>query len=114
MGVRLRDRAVHLVPATRTDPRTGEVTADWSKPPASSTSIPFQHQSLTTDEQLLTAETIVTRGRGYLPPWLDGVVTPEHRIRWDGDDYEIDGDVERHKTRTRVRYLTVTLRIVRS
>ena len=31
------------------------------------------------------------------------------RIRWDGEDYTIEGDVERHKRAGTVRYLSLTL-----
>jgi hypothetical protein len=111
--VRLHDQAVVLEPDTRVDRYTDTPEADWSKPPVTETPTPILMRPLNSFEAVATAETVVSRWRAYLGPAWDGVLTPAHRIRWDGDDYEIDGAVERHKTRSCVRYITVTLKLAK-
>ena len=107
---RLRDEAVLLEPATKTDPYTEETRPDWSKDPLSATPAEFKAQPVNSDEQTLTADTIVTRFKAWLPARFDGIVTSDFRVRWDGRDYDIDGDLERWKQGQTVRYLTCFLK----
>lgn len=110
--VQLRDEAVLLEPDTRLNENTEEQVADWTKPPVSVTPTRFKGEPVSSTEEALTAETIVSRWVGYLPPMWDGILTPAFRIRWDGEDYLIDGAIERFKTRKCVRYLMVILKRV--
>ena len=99
MTVRLRDEVVVLEPATKVDSYTETATVDWTLPPASATPTRFKGEPLSSTEEVLTAETIVSRHRGYLDPMWDGIIDSSFRIRWDDQDYRIDGDVERFKRR---------------
>ena len=112
MGVRLRDEAVLLEPDVSADRETEEQVPDWGKSPASATPTRFQAQPLTSTEEVLTADTVIARWRAFLPPTFAGIVTPAWRVRWDDEDYEIDGDIEKHKRGTSVRYISVTLKKV--
>lgn len=109
MGIRLRDEAILLEPDITADRLTEEEAPDWDKDPLSATPTAFQCQPVSSTEEALTAETIVSRFRGTLRPMWDGILTSDWRIRWDGEDYTIEGEVERHKKGRRVRFLTVTL-----
>ena len=112
MTVRLHDEAIILEPATKADSYTGLPVSDWDALPASATPERFKGEPLSSTEAVLTAETVVSRWRGYLPPMWDGILTPAFRVRWDEKDYEIEGDIERFKTRRCVRYLAVILKRV--
>jgi hypothetical protein len=112
VSVRLRDEAILLEPATSTDAYTGDAAPDWKQLPASATPAPFYGSPVSTSEAVLTAGTVIAYVKGFLGPEWDGLVTPAWRIRWDERDYEIDGEVERHKTRSSVRFLSVLLKRV--
>lgn len=112
VSVRLRDEAIVLEPATKDDTYTGGPVTDWDQPPVSATPTLFYGHPVSTSEAVLTSGTVISYVQGFLGPEWDGLVTPAWRIRWDGDDYEIDGEVERHKTRSSVRFLTVLLKRV--
>lgn len=110
MTIRLRDEAIVLEPATAADPYTEQNEPDWQLEPLSATPTRCKIEPLSSTEDVLTSETIVSRHRGYLGPEWDGIVTPTFRIRWDSEDYRIDGDLERFKTRGAVRYLAFALK----
>jgi hypothetical protein len=125
--VHLHDVADLLEPDVTVDSYTEAESPDWSKPPLLTLAgVPFQASPVSSTEQTVTAETIISRWKAYLPPaikdpadetgetWLqlETVLTSAWRIRWDGEIYLIDGDVERHKHRRCTRYLSVLLKKV--
>lgn len=127
MSVHLHDVADLLEPDVTVDTYTEAGRPDWDKDPVRTLAgVPFQASPVSSSEQQLTATTIISRWKAYLPPaikdpddptgatWLQlqGVLTSTWRIRWDGDVYEIDGDVERHKHRRCTRYLSMFLKKV--
>lgn len=127
MSVHLHDVVDLLEPDVTVDSYTEAETPDWTKPPKRTLAgVPFQGSPVSSSEQQLTATTITSRWRAFLPPavkdpddptgatWLqlEDVVTSAWRISWDGEVYEIDGDVERHKHRQCTRYLSMFLKKV--
>lgn len=129
MTVHLHDVADLLEPDVTVDAYTEEEKPDWAKPVKRTlAAVPFQGSPISSTEETLTAETIISRWKAFLPPaikdpadetgetWLqlEDVLTSSWRIRWDGDVYLIDGDVGRHKHRRCTRYLSVLLKKVSS
>lgn len=126
MTVRLRDVATLLEPATKTDTYTEAETPDWTKPPARELEVPFKGDPLSSTEESVTAETIISRWRAHLPPSipdpadlegltilvLEDLVTPAWRIRWHGEVYLIDSEIAVHRTRQCTRYLSALLKKV--
>ncbi|MGI8682069.1 MAG: hypothetical protein ACR2JO_08060 [Mycobacteriales bacterium] len=97
------------------DPYTEAETPDWTKPPRSELATPIKVQPYSlrfSTEAVLTAGTVVSRWEAWLPPSFDGTIDSSWRVRWDGDDYDIDGEIGRWKTRGVVRYLTCTIKLV--
>lgn len=101
-----------LQPATKVDEYDQTTTADWTVPPTVHAGVPAAVEPLTSTEAVLTAETIVSRLRVYLPG--DTVVEASWRIRWRGDDYLIDGDVEPWGNLRGVSYLHCLIKKVTS
>lgn len=127
MTIRLRDAATLLEPDTSADSYTEEAAPDWDKDPVRELDVPFKGEPVSSSEELLTAQTIIARWKGYLPALipdptdasgatllaLADVVTSTWRVRWHGDVYTIDGDVEVHRKDDTVRYLSVILKRVK-
>jgi hypothetical protein len=110
--VRLRDRVDVLWPATKVDTYTEEDRADWTKDPVRTDSgVRATVQPVSSTKEAVTAETIVSRW----DCWLSGSseVASSCRIRWDGDVYLIDGEVEAWKSGHRTRMLHCLLKRVR-
>lgn len=112
VSVRLADHAVLLEPATTLNELTETARADWTKPAKSSLPTAFKAEPVDSSEAVVTAGTVISRWQAWLPGDWDGRVTPAWRIRWDGLDYEIDGEIGRWKKGTSVRYLTCILKRV--
>lgn len=127
MSVHLHDVADLLEPDVTADAYTEAPAPDWKKPPKRTlTGVPFKCDPVSSSEQQLTATTVITRRIGFLPPaikdpddpsgatWLqlEDTIDSSWRIRWDGDVYTIDGEVERRKHRQCTRYLSVLLKKV--
>lgn len=90
--MRPRTTVALLEPATSVDEYTGAATIDWDLAPTIHAEVLAAVEPVSSTEAALTASTIVSRMRLYLPG--DTVIDPRWRVRWEGVDYEIDGDVE--------------------
>lgn len=119
----LRDRVDVLWPTTAADSYTEADRADWSQGPARTvTGVRAAVQPVSSTEEAVTAETIVSRYECWLPTAhttgsdetvdLAADLTSACRVRWDGDVYFIDGDVEPWKSGRRVRRLHCFLKRV--
>lgn len=103
-----------LEPGTAED-QYGNVGVDWNKPITVWPGKPGAVDPLSSDEAVLTAETVVSRWRCYLtaPDAQTLRMTPAWRVRWNGEDYDTDGDVQLVQSRYAHRsYLTVLLKRV--
>ncbi|WP_372733608.1 hypothetical protein [Nocardioides sp.] len=107
MGVRLRDRAVVLVPARKAD-SNGLKRITWDLAPTE-VPTPFQGEQTPTPASAEDDGGLAT-WKGFLPPSLDGIVTSVCRIRWHDEVYEIDGPPVRHRSGRGVRFLTVAMK----
>jgi hypothetical protein len=119
----LADRVDVLWPATVEDSYTQTPRADWTKDPQRVVdTVRATVQPVSSDEDAVTAETVVSAWHCWLPPHhrtyegavvdLAAEMTTACRVRWDGDVYLIDGDVERWKSGRRVRRLYCRLKRV--
>lgn len=98
-----------LEPATKTDPLTEENVPDWDVLPTEHPDTPAAVDPLSSTEAVLTAGTVISRWVCYLPE--DTVVESFWQVRWNGADYEIDGEVALQEG-SREGYLTATLKRV--
>lgn len=73
----------------------GNQTRDWAN--ATSQTYPAVIGPVSSTEDVVNQQQTLTRWRIVLGPYADLAATD--RIEWDGDTYEVDGDVERHKRR---------------
>ena len=105
----LGDAVTLLEPATKVDRYTGTGVPDWSQPPVLHPGKGVV-QVVSSTEAVLTSGTVVQKARCWLPPGKP--VTSSWRVRWDGDDYEIDGAVERKKRGTQVHHMHMWLKRV--
>lgn len=124
MTIRLRDRAVLLEPATTLDEYTEARTADWAKPPRRRIPTPFHAFPISSTEETLTAETVISRWRGFLPVQvanpsnvlqplvLAEIFTPSWRVEWDCETYLIEGNIAKNRGGGRTRHLTIVLKKV--
>lgn len=107
--MRARTTVVLLEPVLAVDSYTKEQTADWSQAPTEHPNIPASVDPISSSEALLTAGTVITRWVCYLPEGT--TVAPTWRVRWRGDDYDVDGGVELHEG-VREGYLSIVLKRV--
>ena len=91
--------------ATTASDGYGNPTSDWSS--VTEVVYPAEVQPASTDENVVDQDRTVTRWRAWLPAAADLVATD--RIVWDGDTYEIDGDVQRWKQRGVPHHIEVLL-----
>lgn len=71
----------------------GNQQRDW--PNATSVTYTAELQPVSSTEDIVNQQQTVTRWRLFLGPDADLQATD--RVVWDGDTYEVDGDVERWK-----------------
>lgn len=83
----------------------GNQTRDWAN--ATSVTYPAEVQPVSSTEDVVNQQQTITRWRLFLGPTADLEATD--RIEWDGDTYEIDGDVERWKRRGAPHHLEAVL-----
>jgi head-tail adaptor len=102
--VQFRDQVERLRPTTSGDGYGNQVPT-WAAPAIAA--YPAEVQPLSTDENVMDQQRTTSRWRLFLPAGAD--VTAADRIRWDGDDYEIDGDVQRWKRRGAAHHLEAVL-----
>ncbi|BEL07827.1 hypothetical protein Q0Z83_060180 [Actinoplanes sichuanensis] len=102
--MQLRDSVIRQRAATVPD-GYGNQRPDWSS--TDDAAYPADVQPLATDEQVVDEQRTTTRWRLILPATAD--VIASDRIAWDGDVYEIDGDVQRWKRRGVVHHLEAVL-----
>lgn len=100
----LRDTVTRLRGTTGTGSH-GEPVIDWSSP--ATAVYAAEVQPVSTAEALAAQQRTETRWKAFLPYEAD--VEPTDRIVWDGDTYEVDGDVERWKMNGRGHHLEVFL-----
>ena len=108
--VRPRTTVALLEPATTADEYDQSVTIDWTLPPTVHDGVLAAVEPVGSTEAVLTASTIVSRLRLYLPG--DTTVDSTWRVRWQGDDYLIDGDVEPWVNARGTQYLHCLLKKV--
>lgn len=87
-----------------TDPY-GNPVGDWEDP--TSVTYPAEVQPLSATEDVVDQQRTDTRWRLWLGPTADLLATD--RVEWDGQMYEIEGDVERWKQRGTLHHLKAIL-----
>lgn len=83
----------------------GNQAPDW--PNATSVTYPAEVQPISSTEDVVDQDRTVTRWRLFLDSAADVVATD--RIEWDGNTYQVDGDVERWKRRGILHHLEAVL-----
>ncbi|WP_280836138.1 head-tail adaptor protein [Micromonospora sp. A200] len=94
------------VRAALVDGPYGNQDRDWDNAPPG-VAYPAEVQPVSSTEDVVNQQQTVTRWRMFLGPQADLEATD--RVQWDGDTYEVDGDVERHKARGRLHHLEAVL-----
>lgn len=100
----LRDRVTRLR-AELVEGDYGNETRDWAN--ATSVDYPAEVQPVSSTEDVVNQQRTETRWRVFLPASADLEATD--RITWDGDTFEVDGEVERHKARGRLHHVEAVL-----
>lgn len=100
----LRDRVTRLR-AVLTSDDYGNQARDWAT--ASAVDYPAEVGPTSTTEDVDDQQRTTTRWRAILPPLAD--VEATDRIRWDGQDFEVDGEVECWKRRGRPHHVEAVL-----
>lgn len=72
-----------------------EDTIDWTEGTLNKLELPCEFQPEASSEDVQAQQRTVTRWRVFLPAGAD--ITAKDRWRFLGVDYEVDGDVERHR-----------------
>ncbi|MFI5839452.1 head-tail adaptor protein [Catenuloplanes sp. NPDC051500] len=83
----------------------GNERPDWSA--ATSTPYPADVQPASSTEDVVDEQRTVTRWRVWLPRTAD--LLASDRIEWDGQTYEVEGDVERWKVRGWLHHLEAVM-----
>jgi hypothetical protein len=83
----------------------GNQARDWTT--ATSQAYPARVSPVSSTEQVVEQPRTLTRWKCTVGPTADLASTD--RIEWDGATYEIDGDVERHKSPRGLHHQTVIL-----
>ena len=96
---------VQRLRATATGDGYGNDQLDWSVPDTQT--LPAEVQPLSAAENVVDQQRTTTRWRMWLGPHVDVLATD--RFVWDGDTFEVEGDVERWKIRGRLHHLKVIL-----
>lgn len=106
-----RDAVTVLQPVRDKDPYSGELgPPDRTQPPKATYPVRGAVQPLSSTEAVLTASTVVSRWRCWVPP--DTPLDPLWRIRWRDNDYEIDDAVGLHTLGPTKHHLPVVLKLV--
>lgn len=100
----LRDKVTRLR-APLVDGPYGNQTRDWAN--ATAVTYAAEVQPVSSTEEVVNQQRTETRWRLFLGPSADLEATD--RILWDGDTYEVDGEVERHKRRGALHHLEAVL-----
>lgn len=100
----LRDQVVQLRAPLVGGPYGGQ-DRDWGN--ATPTPRQADVQPVSSTEDVVNQQRTVTRWRLTLYPDRD--VEATDRFEWDGDTYEVDGEVERHKRRGALHHYTAVL-----
>lgn len=106
--MRGRDLVDLLEPATDEDEYTEETVPDWKQEPTVHEGVPASVDPLSSDEQTVTADTVISRWKCYLP--ADCGITSDWRIRWNGNTHVVDGEVETWRGRLGAGHLAVTMK----
>lgn len=91
----LRDSGTRLRGVVVAGEYGNDASIDWTEGTLSKVDYPCEFQPDQTSELVVSGQRTVTRWRVFLPAGAD--VTAKDRWRFLGVDYEIDGDVERHR-----------------
>jgi hypothetical protein len=94
-------------PAPTVDPVTGNESVDWAT--ATRTSVAGSVQPLSSSESTADEQVTITRWRLFCPPVP---MTAEYRVEWDGDSFEVDGEVGVWKRRGTSHHVEAVLRRV--
>lgn len=105
--MRGRDSVILLEPQTTPDGYTEEPVPDWTAEPTPHP-VAASVDPLSSDEQTVTADTVISRWACYLP--ADCGIRTWWRVRWDGHDHEVDGEVAVWKSRIGSGYISVVLK----
>lgn len=104
----LRDQVIRLRAAASPNDGYGNSKADWNS--ASSITYPAAVQPMTlrsSNENVVDQSRTVTRWQMFLPPSADVIATD--RIEWNGQIFEVDGDIEVWKRRGRPHHIEAVL-----
>lgn len=88
---RLPDEVVVLEPTVDVDPYDKQTRVDFNNP-TSATPWPADMQPATSTELTDNRQTVISRW--YLMLTSQAVIEPAWRVRWRGDDFDVDGDIE--------------------
>lgn len=80
-------------------------TYDWAN--ATRTTAAASVHPVSSTEDVVQQQRTETRWKLYLDPYADLAATD--RVEWDGDSYEVDGEVERHKARGLLHHQSAVL-----
>lgn len=108
--MRPRTTVTLLEPATTTDPYTGEARPNWTATPTEHPDTPAAIEPLSSTEATLTAETVISRWVLYLP--AETTIEPSWRVRWRGDDFDVDGEIQVWEGRRDEAYRSCLLKLV--
>lgn len=103
--MRLHDTITRLR-ATGSSDGYGNTTADWSGT-LNEVDLPAEVQPAGSTEDVVDQARTTTRWRLWL--FADADLTASDRVRWDGQVYEVDGDVETWKRRGAPHHLEALL-----
>lgn len=99
---------VELLPAST---NTDALGTPVKRPAESGSESPAVVQPLPSDEQAAAGQHIVSRYLCFLPP--DAVLDGWSYVRWNGHDYEVDGDPAQHSGSRGIHHIEAILRRVR-
>lgn len=101
--MRFRDTGTRLRGVTVPGDYGNPSSIDWTEGTLNKLDLACEFQPLSSSEDVVQQEQTVTRWRLFLPSGAD--ITAKDRWRFYGVDYEVDGEVERHRFQGREHHV---------
>lgn len=102
------DTVTRLRAPNSTGPDGAEIPGDWDNTPDEAldkTDYPCEFQPLSSTENVVAQQRVESTHRAFLPAGADVLATD--RLRFNGVDYQVDGDPERWRIRGREHHIEV-------